>query len=197
MRLDKLRQWGGPTAIVGGMIWCLFWLYYTAAGVELYPSRMGLLALPAFSAAFLALGLVALYGGAETKLGAVGKVGVLLAAGGTTVFALGALIAASVWPTAYGLAILGEFATTLGLLVFAVANLGDQVLSRWNALPLLLALVYPPSWMPDPGSLPPALRIMPDLLAALYGLGWVLLGYRLWLDFDRVGLSAASSRPEC
>jgi hypothetical protein len=73
--------------------------------------------------------------------------------------------------------ILGELVTSVGLAWFALANLGDKRLPTFNGLPLVMLLLYVPSWMVDPGNLPAQFTAhFTEWLAAAYGLIWVVLG---------------------
>jgi hypothetical protein len=107
-----------------------------------------------------------------------GRGGLLVMMGGMGLMILG-LIGASILQmgAAWLVGIVGELVTSIGLGWFALVNLSNKQLPVLNGLPLVMLLLYVPSWMVDPGNLP---SLFPDhfteWLAAVYGLCWVLLG---------------------
>lgn len=78
---------------------------------------------------------------------------------------------------AYFLGILMEPALTLGYLTLGFSLLASSVPATMKALPFVMAIVFTPSYILDPASLPAGFaRAFPDLLAGLYGILWVTLG---------------------
>lgn len=106
------------------------------------------------------------------KFSALGLLGCGLI--GTSVLGIG---------TAWLIGILGELVLSIGLLLFGLTNLHERLLPTFNGLPLLILVIYVPSWMVDPGTLPVFfLRDITEWLAVLVGVGWMLFGILLLLD---------------
>lgn len=162
-------------AVLGGLIWTSFhvWLASTGTGI---PDNIQLIAFPALGAAFFFFALLGFY--RSDSLGTAGKGSALVTMIGLGIFTSGAFIAAFFWNGAWLIAILGELIISGGLVFFSLAAWGEKFLRRFNALPLLMTLVYIPSWMSVPPS-PPFPSHFEHWLAALYGVGWVLLGVLL------------------
>jgi hypothetical protein len=133
-------------------------------------SSLGILILPLLGFIFTSYAL--------SQRNGRGRGGLLVMMGGMGLMLLG-LIGASILQmgAAWLVGILGELVTSIGLGWFALVNLSNKQLPALNGLPVLMFLLYVPSWMVDPGNLP---SLFPDhfteWLAAVYGLCWVLLG---------------------
>lgn len=181
MDSTKWISWSGVAAVLGGLIWMAFHIWYVVTDIDVAdltvaPANLRVLIVPVL----LFIGtLWALH----QALGASGsvKTGLIVAIVGLALMAIGLLGIAFLGVGAMWLVgILGELVTSIGLLIFGIANLRDGILPRFNFLPLLMVLVYLPSWMVDPGNLsPPLPPHWTEWLAAVYGLGWVVLGVLL------------------
>lgn len=177
----KWNTWGGTAAVLGGLIWTGFHIWYVVRDIDLTalivaPDSLRLLIIPVL----LFIGtLIALHQALNTSSGV--KAGLIVAIVGLALMAIGLFGIAFLGVGAMWLVgILGELVTSIGLLIFAIANLSDGILPRFNFLPLLMVFVYLPSWMVDPGNLsPPLPPHWTEWLAAVYGLGWVALGVLL------------------
>ena len=172
---DKLfRRWGGGTAVFSGLIWAGFHIWLIQSGQLDDPmslmGSLGILILPL-------LGFICTSYALSQRNGR-GRGGLLVMMGGMGLMLLG-VIGTSILQmgAAWLVGIVGELLTSIGLGWFALANLSNKQLPVLNGLPLVMLLLYVPSWMVDPGNLP---SLFPDhfteWLAAVYGLGWVLLG---------------------
>ncbi|RIK40767.1 MAG: hypothetical protein DCC55_14020 [Chloroflexi bacterium] len=188
------NEWAGIAAMMGGAIWACFHFWWFVVGGEgpprLWFSLLGVAAV-GFAVALLTL-LASEQAGSGVKIGLLallaGKLMMALGLFGVTLFSLVVTVM-----SLFLFVILGEMITSLGLAVFSVANLGEKRLSRWNTLPPLMTVLYIPSWMIDPGTLPVSWPAhLTELLAGLYGAGWVLLGYRLWQDSSNPAPATAS-----
>ena len=172
---SKLFRWGGPMAVFGGLIWTTFhiWMIRSAGGPD-DPLRitgvLAILILPLLGF------MIASY--ALSRAAGNGRVGLLVMVGGMGLMLLGVTgVSLLRIGEAWLVGILGELVTSIGLAWFALANLSDGQLPALNGLPLLMLLLYVPSWMVDPGNLPgPFPAHFTEWLAAGYGLSWVLLG---------------------
>jgi hypothetical protein len=171
----KSLRWGGGAAVLGGLIWATFFIWMSRSeGRPDDPMRItGSLAI----LILLLLGfMMASY--ALSRAAGSGRVGLLVMMGGMGLMLIGVMSVSLLQIGVAWLAgILGELVTSIGLAWFALANLSDKRLPALNGLPLLMLLLYVPSWMVDPGNL---LAQFPahftEWLAAVYGLGWVGLG---------------------
>ena len=95
---------------------------------------------------------------------------------GMALLALGTILTSTWKSSAFLLAIIGEMITTIGLLIFGVANLWGKLLGNLFWLPLLLVPIYFVSWGINPGNVRLPLENLREWLAAIYGLGWVVVG---------------------
>ena len=85
----------------------------------------------------------------------------------------------------FGLVVLG-----FGLVLFGIAAFRAKALSHWKALPLIIGLLAPLSYV--------GLEFYPYEMYAplpwvLFGLGWLLLGYVFWQDRSDVLIRAQSA----
>lgn len=169
-----LRGLGGAAAVIGGVIWTAFFIWYAVSNVSFADSFSSLWPLiPAV--VFLGISFIAL---ASYEQARVSRVGLYIGTAGLGLITIGlfGMVALGIG-VAWLSGIFGEMALSLGLLLFGLANLQERLLPHFNVLPLFLVIIYVPSWMIDPGSLPTT--IPPNItewLAALTGLGWILLG---------------------
>ena len=169
------RRFGGAAAVLGGLTWTAFFIWMIrSAGKPADPMRI------TGSLAILILPLLAfmLASYVLSRAAGTGRVGLLVMVGGMGLMLVGVIgVSLLRIGQAWLVGILGELVTSIGLGWFAIANLGDRRLPALNGLPLLMLLLYVPSWLVDPGDLP---SLFPagstEWLAALYGLSWVALG---------------------
>jgi hypothetical protein len=171
---NNVAQWGGGTAVLSGLIWTGFHIWLIQSGQLDDPmslmSSLGILILPLLGFIFTSYAL--------SQRNGRGRGGLLVMMGGMGLMLLG-VIGASILQmgAAWLVGILGELITSIGLGWFALVSLSNKQLPVLNGLPLVMLLLYVPSWMVDPGNLP---SLFPDhfteWLAAVYGLCWVLLG---------------------
>ena len=173
------RRVGGATAVFGGLIWATFHLWLIQSGRLDSPMSIGnslsilIVPLLAFMLASYALSCPS----------GSGRGGLLLVIGGMGLMVLGITgVSLLQIGAAWLVGILGELVTSIGLGWFAFANLGDKRLPAFNGFPLVMLLLYVPSWMVDPGNLPGLFPAhFTEWLAAVYGLNWVVLGGLLLL----------------
>jgi hypothetical protein len=166
----KLKCWGRGTAVLGGLIWAGFFIWMIRSAPSRIGGSLAILILPLLGFMLASYALSRAPGG--------GRVGLLVMVGGMGLMLLGVIgVSLLRIGEAWLMGILGEMVISVGLGWFAIANLSDRRLPALNGLPLLMLLLYVPSWMVDPGNLP---GFFPDyfteLLAAVYGLSWVVLG---------------------
>jgi hypothetical protein len=171
---NNVAQWGGGTAVLSGLIWIGFHIWLIQSGQLDDPmsliGSLGILILPLLGFIFTSYAL--------SQRDGRGRGGLLVMMGGMGLMLLG-VIGASLLQmgAAWLVGIVGELVTSIGLGWFALVNLSNKQLPALNGLPVLMFLLYVPSWMVDPGNLP---SLFPDhfteWLAAVYGLCWVLLG---------------------
>ncbi len=116
---------------------------------------------------------------------------------GTTLVAVGLIGVGISTGNLFLLVILGEAVVSLGLVAFGLMSFTDRKFARWGWLPLLMAAVYIPSFAAAdlPLTFPSGTT---EILAGLYGIGWLFLGYALYdssrRSFDKQleGFSEAS-----
>ena len=195
MDSTKWIWWGGVAAVIGGLTWMGFHLWYVMTELDLAslivaPANLRILIV----SVLLFIGTLWALRWASDASGGM-KTSLMVAIMGLALMAIGLFGIAFVGVGAMWLAgIVGELVTSIGLLIFGIANLRDGILPRFNFLPLLMVLVYLPSWMVDPGNLsPPLPPHWTEWLAAVYGLGWVALG--VVLLWQRVIRSPTAVQP--
>jgi hypothetical protein len=184
---ELLARWGGPCAILGGLLWiaCAVVVSQMPEGCmadECYLPGRSMRSTdpvaPALAAAIalLAVGMVALAQEAARvgRLGRMGRFGLVLAAGGS-----GLLVAATMMQTLFFggdlpfmpfFVIPGGLAFVLGVLLLAVAILRADVLPRWIAVVLVagtLALI---------GYNDQNARV---LMGVPFGVAWIAVGWSI------------------
>lgn len=194
-------RWGGPAAMLGGISWVLLVPLITLT----YPGRTGWASVQTiFSLAWedynkllpavlllLLVGLVGLTARYGPRSGELGRAGFGMALFGLGLMLLGNLVefwvAGGIRKGVVSSADLGGWMSYslgylllgVGLVLVGIAALREKVLPYGNVVPLILGLL----------SLPVFLTVttgvtLGAVLAALFGLGWVLLGYMLWSERD-------------
>lgn len=182
---NNVAHWGGVSAVLSGLIWTGFHISLIRSGRLDDPmslmGSLGILILPLSGFVFTSYAL--------SERDGRGRGGLLVMMGGMGLMLLG-LIGASILQmgAAWLVGIVGELVTSIGLGWFALVNLSNKQLPALNNLPVLMFLLYVPSWMVDPGNLP---SLFPDnfteWLAAVYGLSWVVLGCLLLSRSENLG----------
>lgn len=174
----------GSAAIVGGVLWLAQWWF---------DGPLGSLSSPIFwvLAVIQVLLLLGVLRGLYTLVRSewFGKMGLFVASVGAMLMAVAFLLVPL--PNAAGWVwFIGVPALTGGWLLFGVANLKSRALPRWNALPLIVGLV------------PVLISILHDVAgigwtlpagSMMLGVGWVLLGYVLWLGATQTGPESPSA----
>ena len=176
-------RWSGPAAVVGGAAMLVI-VVCKAAGLHAGPFQY---LFPSIPLLFL-LTVMGLFGlGNPWRFG---RTGLFLAFLGAALTMVGLVIL--LWfnkEPGWGIGFYGLVALSAGLGIFGISAMRNKVLSRWNALPLLIALLFGLPWLFIPDS---ALgKLVPwahNAIFALYSGAWMALGYVLWSDSR--GLSA-------
>ena len=170
---EKAAYRAGSAAVAGGLMWVGFYLWFTLSGgdVAWLRQRMWVL-LPSLLLLAASLWFMAqLARAGSSRFGhfiAIAGLGLMSAGAGATIVNV---------EEAWLVGILGEMVLSAGLLMFGVANVQERLLPALNGLPLLIFLLYVPSWMVNPSSLPPTLpRSTTEWLAIAVGAGWIALG---------------------
>jgi hypothetical protein len=205
MLSTKLIQWDGPAAILGGLLWLLFFILQATApaalNVEPY-TVTNPVAYIAYNLMFLlsvllfVIALLGLYARQAERAGAAGKAGAALAVLGGMLFITGGVLSGlfdidGMWY----LMMVGVIVLSLSLVVLGAATLRTQALRRWSFVPLFLGALGIASFLSaflglfEAGPLGMWMGIA---LPALTGAGWVLLGYALRL---RQPLENAGTEP--
>ncbi|MDQ4077289.1 MAG: hypothetical protein M3220_13705 [Chloroflexota bacterium] len=196
----RLIQWSGLAAIVGGVLWMVYgvfemvepWgravLYRPELGYELVTNAplYRVYSLPGSVALFLtALGLLGVAIWCRLPVGRLGKLGVVLAStvvGVAVLSALGVLILFV--PLFFAGVVLGSFILGAATFLLAVDARNVSVPSPWTTA--LLALGIMGLLLLPLRPLVFAVALIPPGVAAgfiaLFGLGWLAAGFRLWLE---------------
>lgn len=175
MKNNHLRNW---LAILGGLFWITWHLYYIFSGID-YREIGASILLAALSVFLMASSVYSLV--RSQYLGTAGKT-----AAGFLLFCMilwffgASLSGLNIWQSGWFLVIVGEALTTLGLAAFSLGALMDEPRMLWKWLPIFLAPIYFisfsttsdsfPTWMPE---------YTPEWFAIAYGLGWMLFGFLL------------------
>lgn len=185
-----LSRWSGLVTILAGMLWSVSFFWWLLSKTD-SPEAVFFIIL-AISAVGFGVGLATLY--PSEKVGSIGKIGIVIELIGTAIFSLNMFAAIGLRLTPLFLfAILGVWVTFIGLAVFGISNLRDQVFSCWNSIPLILSVLFISSWTIDSVSLPVVLPANTwKFLGAMYGIGWGLLGFRLWTERNAIDLQFAT-----
>lgn len=187
-----LSRWGGPAAILGGILWLTYCILQVIAPAVLTVEPYTVLNKTAdviykvmllLSLMLFAVGLLGLYARQAGSAGSLAKLGGAAAILGGLLFAVGGSLAAffSIDGTWYmmmgGIAVL-----FVSLLLLGVSALRTQVLGRWSFVPLLVGMLDLAAFLSAFMGLfqhGPLGVWLGTLLAALVGVGWVLLGVAL------------------
>ncbi len=180
---NPVEQWGWLDMVIGGIIWTGFHIWYLLFGninnsTEIIPVVWIL----GVGTIFLLLGSLSLYLSAA-NIGVKGGLGITMI--GMAFFSIGTILTSFLTSSAFLLAIIGEMITTIGLLIFGIANLRERMLGYLFWLPILMVPIYFLSWSVDPGSISLPLDNWTEWLAAVYGLGWVVAGIGFYWQFKK------------
>ena len=185
---SNLIRWGGLVAMVGGVLWALWYVGVSLVGGVGYGTYNRLMPVVLL---LLAVGLVALHAAQKGSTGLLGRLGLVVALVGLVVMIAGNVVEFwgfseeaygpdslrnSAW-MAFGL---GLFAFYIGTVLFGVDTLRAGELPRFGALLLLI-------WFPAGLVVSSLLQLLgvPEGLAfsgltGLVGVGWLVLGYAVW-----------------
>jgi drug/metabolite transporter (DMT)-like permease len=198
MTATAIRRWTGLAGMLGGLIWIIFWSLHTLAHGPDNPAPTGHAvwghtseewALLMFRVAAIPLiaGLLGLAHWHGKRLGIVGWAGVVI-----SLLGLLMLLATGLAIGAWILYALGAVVTYGGLILFGLGVVRARVLPRWSGGLLLLMGCLPPviDRLRQPGS--PFLEqsdligyLLLESYGAVFGIGWLLLGYTLWTAGNR------------
>jgi hypothetical protein len=182
MRLGRVRfHWQRLLAALGGLLWMFFhyWLFtsHTERLDEVLKESLVLGLGLVVASNFMGIGLYAYFRSMQHKSISRTSVGISLI--GLALVCLGLFLNNVLWwdPGRY-VGLFGQVILSFGLAAFGFANLFERALSRLNILPLLMVAVYVPSWLIELEALPVYLPAnFTELLAAIYGAGWIALGW--------------------
>ena len=189
---SKLSRWGGPAAILGGILWLGFFVLQATAPAALNTEPYTVtnpVAYIIYNLMFLVavllfvVALLALYARQAEHAGAAGKIGVVLAAVGGLLFITGGVLSNlfnidGMWY----LMMAGAAVLPISLIALGAATLRTQVLGRWSFVPLFVGALSIAAFLSGFLGIFEAepLGIWIGIaLTALMGRGWVLLGYAL------------------
>lgn len=189
---SNLIRWGGPAAILGGILWLGFFILQATAPAALNTEPYTVtnpVAYVIYNLMFLAAillfvaALLGLYARQVDRAGAAGKIGVVLAAvGGLLLITGGALSNLFNIDGMWYLMMAGAAVLPLSLLALGAATLRTQVLGRWSFVPLAVAALSIAAFLSGFLGIfeaEPFGMWIGVTLTALMGAGWVLLGYAL------------------
>ncbi len=196
MSKSNLIRWGGLAAMLGGVLFIAKMLY-DANDAPPWPTDITDTLI--FTVPLLWLvGVAGLYARCRESLGRLGKAGFIvpfIGAAASVVGAIGVFVIGvdSLWDVfAYGL-----LALLAGLMLVGIATIRADALRQSSALPILIGVLGLLMFFSNPDG-PGVSRNVMDLLRltrlvsmVLYGAGWVLLGYALWL-----GKGETAKQPE-
>ena len=185
---SNLIRWGGLAAMVGGVLWALWYVGASLVGGENYQTYNRLMPIVLL---LLAVGLVAFYAAQKGSHRLLGTTGFVVALVGLFVMIAGNVVEFwafteeaygpnslrnSAW-MAFGL---GMFAFYVGTMLVGIGTLRARMLPSSGALLLMI-------WFPLGFVVSSLLQLVgvPEALAfsgltALLGAGWAVLGYAVW-----------------
>lgn len=211
---SNLSRWGGPAAILGGILWLTHFILQTIAPAALKVEPYTVLNQTAeviysviliLSLILFALGLLGLYArqvGSSGSADLVAKLGGAMAILGGLLIAVGGPLVAffdmdGTWYMLMG----GVTVLFLSVLLLGVSTLSTQVLGRWSFVPLLIGVFCLAAFLSaftglfQLDSLGTWLGVA---LPTLVGAGWILLGIALLLNREsavrKIALDSAPAR---
>ena len=189
MSTQGVRQ-SGLALIAGGVLWLLALPVITGM-LPLASSRGGAV-IYALAGVLVLVGVVGLRRHYAAQLGRLGTVGRGVAVAGTSLVALGGVLAGGLGVGAgSALYLLGSLISFIGAALLSWALLRAHILPRWSILPLLISAlsfvlfvvgaitIFTALQLPEPRMGDPITAI-PFILLAAFGVGWATLGYGLW-----------------
>jgi hypothetical protein len=186
---SRLARWGGLAAMLGGVMWMFKGGAIILTGEQ--PPVVFEAALPLFAA-----GLVGLHARLGGRGGRLGKTGLLLAyvALASALVALAGLTLVpagwvpnedSVTPLTPFIVLAG-FGPYVGLVLLGIVTLRVKAMpAPWSALPLMMGAGAVPLMLLG-GVLELVNERLFELPIVLLGFAWVLLGYSVWSEKDKV-----------
>jgi len=172
-RAVMVRRIGGWAGIVGGATWIYGLILSEWSDDEFVFVFMLLPFLMALGTA----GLAALWPATTQPSHTFGRFALWFSMFGAISLSLGSVV--SEWfdnDAGWGLLLVGLLAHAIGLFLFGLVNLKSRVLSRWNALPVMVGLFSVLVPLVLSILLPESSNLPFELLFGILGGGWVLLG---------------------
>lgn len=198
----RMSRWAAVAAIVGGLLWSVYSVFEMLApwgAASVYQEELGYdrvtniqlfraYTLPGGVAiSLIAYGLLGVSGRWKLPMSQLGKLGVVLtyvASGLAILSTVGVLILVA--PVAIGGVMFGSLALGAAIFLLALDARRARVAATWKmvllalgVLGLLLLPLRPLVW---------AFQVLPAGVAAtvmaVFGLGWLVMGVKLWLDTD-------------
>jgi hypothetical protein len=191
MLLSQLIRWGGLAAMLAGALWTVLGPLITFSSEDTlfgltYEDYNKLLAAPLL---LLLVGLAGLHARFAGHAGCLGWTSFVIAFVGLALLLIGNLVASWINPVrGVQISLISTLIVCGGLVLFSIAAMRANVLPRWSrALPILIGFLTPAQYIATGiGTL-----IFGDepglVLWSLFGVGWMLLGYALWLDSRQLG----------
>ena len=197
---ELLLRWSGLAAALGGVLFSAKILWEMAGVMPLNTTDITDTLFFIVPLLWLA-GLSGFYARCTERYGPLGSTGFMVSLGGLAVGTIGSLVGAWIEPLqlAYWL---GFRFLCLGLVLLGIATIGARALPRgWSVLPLALGLLglgraffmffavtrgatlfEAPEGQGELGSfLASWASTLTSVLGVLFGIGWGLLGYALWV----------------
>jgi hypothetical protein len=163
-----VQRIGGIAGIAGGA----FWLFVLFSSEWVDDSPFSIFIIAPFLMALGAAGMATLW-----RRGLFGSFALWFSMFGAIILAEGVVV--SDWfgrDEGWGMLMLGLLVHTTGLFLFGLVNLKRRVLSRWNALPLIVGLFGGPLPLAFIFLISDTSDIPVGVLLGVLGGGWVLLG---------------------
>jgi hypothetical protein len=199
MSPSEFLRWSGLAAVLGGVLFSAKILWEMAGVVPLNTTDITDTLFFIVPLLWLA-GLSGFYARCTERYGPLGNTGFMLSLAGLTIGTIGSLVGAWIEPLrlAYWL---GFRFLCVGLGLLGIATIGARALHGWSVLPLVLGLLglgrgffmffavtrgatlfEAPEGQGELGSfLASWAGTLTSVLGVLFGIGWALLGYALWV----------------
>jgi len=208
---SKLSRWGGPAAMLGGILWLTYFILQTVAPAALTVEPYTVLNRTAeaiynvillLSLILFAVGLLGLYARQADRAAVAGKLGGATAILGGLLIGLGASLSAffnidGTWYMLMG----GIVVLFISLILLGVSTLSTQILGRWSFVPLLVGVVCLATFLSASTGLFQIDTLgtwLGAALPSLVGVGWILLGIALLLTREsavrKIALDSAPAR---
>ncbi len=163
-RILKVKEW--IYLLIGSSLWVAFYVWYLQIG-KYYSTVVvaNYVWIAGLGAMFLALGVLVLRSSIEYQ---AARIVMLLLASGKLVFAIGAILAATVGGASWLIAILGEMLVVIGLISFGLINFKARLFGKLFWLPIIIAPIYGYSLQGSADN-------STEFAGLVYGLGWLLI----------------------